>query len=88
MNEYLNRKYKDHELTQTDTSLPRAYGLAKIHKQNCPFRPVISAEGSPTYFLAQFLYIILSECFGQPKSHVKNSSKKLKIKEIRKITES
>ena len=87
VNEYLNRKYKDHELTQTDTSLPRAYGLAKIHKQNCPFRPVISAEGSPTYFLAQFLYIISSECPGKPKFHVKNSFefiKKIKNKSISK----
>ena len=31
VNKYLNRRYEDHELTQTDTSLPRSYGLAKIH---------------------------------------------------------
>ena len=59
---YLNRKYKDHDLTQTDTSLPKAYGLAKIHKPDCPFRPVISTVGSPLYKLAQ-IYDTLSYCF-------------------------
>ena len=50
-----------------------AYGLAKIHKQNCSFRPVTSVIGSPTYFLAQFLYKTLSEFLEKRKSYVKNS---------------
>ena len=35
------------------------YGLAKVHKQlknNClPFRPILSALGTPTYNIAKFL---------------------------------
>ena len=72
-NNFLKRKYKDIELTQTDTSLPKAYGLVKIHKQNRPCRPVISTVGSPLYNLAQILYEELSICFNKPKSHVRNS---------------
>ena len=39
------------------------YGLAKVHKQlinNCPpFRPTLSAIGTPTYNIAKFLVLIL-----------------------------
>ena len=39
------------------------YGLAKVHKQlinNCPpFRPILSAIGTPTYNIAKFLVPIL-----------------------------
>ena len=39
------------------------YGLAKVHKQlinNCPpFRPLLSAIGTPTYSIAKFLVPIL-----------------------------
>ena len=50
-NNFWKEKYKDIELTQTHTFFPKAYGLAKIHKQNCPFRPVISTVASPLYTL-------------------------------------
>ena len=31
------------------------YGLPKIHKTNCPMRPIVSACGTATYQLAKFL---------------------------------
>ena len=49
------RVHKDHELTQTNTSLPRANGLPKVHKQNYACRPVISTVGSPLYDIAKRL---------------------------------
>ena len=36
------------------------YGLPKIHKDNCPIRPIISAVGTYNYKLAKFLNEILS----------------------------
>ena len=33
--------------------LPRLYGLAKIHKENIPVRPVLSMSGLPYYKLAE-----------------------------------
>ena len=33
----------------------RLYGMAKIHKPNCPMRPVLSAIGTPEYSLAKWL---------------------------------
>ena len=36
------------------------YGLPKVHKENCPIRPIISAVGSFNHKLARFLVEILS----------------------------
>jgi len=36
------------------------YGLPKIHKENCPLRPIISAVGTYNYKLAKFLVEILT----------------------------
>ena len=37
--------------------LPRLYGLAKVHKENTPVRPVLSMAGSPCYKLAEKMVI-------------------------------
>ena len=42
--------YKD--LKSTGGQLPRLYGLAKVHKQNVPLRPVLSMPGSPYHKVA------------------------------------
>ena len=34
---------------------PKLYGLPKIHKQNCPLRPILSMIGSPQHHLAKYL---------------------------------
>ena len=33
------------------------YGLPKIHKEGLPFRPILSAINTPSYHLAQFLFL-------------------------------
>ena len=72
-NRYLKHVHKDHELTQTNTSLLRAYDLPKVHKQNYACRPVIPTVGSPMYDISKRLYNVLSNCIDRPKSHVRNS---------------
>jgi len=36
-------------LNCTEGSLSRVYGLPKLHKQNCPFRVIVSSKNSPLY---------------------------------------
>ncbi|XP_071578466.1 uncharacterized protein [Temnothorax nylanderi] len=57
----------------SDGNLPRAYGLPKIHKPNCPFRLIISSINSPLYDLASFLHRIMFKSFPIARSFVKNS---------------
>ena len=52
---------------------PRFYGLPKIHKANCPMRPIVSACGMATYQLAKFLTKILQRYTGITPSFVKDS---------------
>ena len=37
------------------SQLPRLYGLPKIHKTNCPFRPILSMTNAPQERLAKWL---------------------------------
>ncbi|XP_071439029.1 uncharacterized protein [Hetaerina americana] len=53
---------------------PRLYGLPKIHKENTPLRPIVSAIGAPTYNLAKNLNSVLTPFVGLCEHHVKNSS--------------
>ena len=39
--------------TGNTSPAPRFYGLPKIHKANCPMRPIVSACGTATYQLNQ-----------------------------------
>ena len=52
-------------LVSHNGTLPRYYGVPKVHKQGCPLRPIISFVGSPTYELSSFLAGILSDAFGE-----------------------
>ena len=54
-------------------SIPRIYGLPKIHKQNTPLRPIVSFYSSPTYQLSKHLVTILSPLLGATSSTVRNS---------------
>jgi hypothetical protein len=42
-------------LLPSSTRPPRLYGPPKIHKEECPLRPIVSTMGSPTYNLAKYL---------------------------------
>jgi len=52
-------------------NLPRAYGLLKIHKPNCPVRIIVSSINSPLFSL--FLKNILHESLEKTVGHVTNS---------------
>jgi len=61
------------KLHTTDGLLPRAYGLPKIHKQDCPLRIIISSIGSPLYSLSNFLHNTIKSSIPTPHSFLKNS---------------
>ena len=69
-----SKKYYNKLLPTGNTSpAPRFYGLPKIHKANCPMRPIVSACGTATYQLAKFLTKILQKYTGITPSFVKDS---------------
>ena len=47
------------EIRPRAASTPCLYGLPKLHKDNCPLRPILSATGSFTYQTASWLSNIL-----------------------------
>jgi len=59
-------------LHSTDSNLPKAYGLPKIHKANFPFRIIVSSINTALYLLASFLHKIIFNSLSHEKQ-VKNS---------------
>ena len=59
-------------LTASGTCPGVMYGLPKTHKQNCPFRPIISSCKSTNYNLAKYLNVKLSKLI-QDEHSIKNS---------------
>ena len=58
-NNYISkRQYK--YFVRNKPKLPILYGLGKIHKVNCPLRPICSQINSPTYTLSKFLDYLLT----------------------------
>jgi hypothetical protein len=59
---------------KTYASLPYMYGIPKLHKDNCPLRPIISTVGSCLHALASWLASTLSPYLGVfSDSHLKHS---------------
>ena len=56
----------------TGASPPRFYGLPKIHKNNIPFRPIVSSIGSVAYGVAKVLANIIKPLMGCTEHHVQN----------------
>ena len=52
----------------------RFYGLPKIHKNNMPMHPIVSACGTVTYNTATFISKILQNYCGKTSSFVKDST--------------
>ena len=52
----------------------RFYGLPKIHKNNIPMHPIVSACGTATYKTAKFITKILQNYCGKTSSFVKDST--------------
>ena len=75
LNGYLQKQYHNNSLTQTNTQLPKAYGLPKIHKVDIPLRSIISTVNSPIHFLAKILNNELKNCIKKPKSYINNNFK-------------
>ena len=49
------------------------YGLPKLHKPNCPLRPITSFIGSPTYNLSKNISKSLQKTVGLNKYYIKDS---------------
>ncbi|GJQ72197.1 hypothetical protein Trydic_g3288 [Trypoxylus dichotomus] len=58
----------------TEALPPRLYGLPKIHKQDVPLRPIVSAIGAPTYLLAKHLTTLLQLYIGGKPSYIRDSA--------------
>ena len=61
-------------LCKSEALPPRLYGLPKIHKDQTPLRPIVSAIGSPTYELAKYLASLLKPHIGRTDTYVKDST--------------
>lgn len=60
-------------LFPSDWSTPKLYGLPKIHKPECPLRPIVSFIGSPTYNLSKYLVELISPLTGNNNLTLRNS---------------
>ena len=67
------------ELYPTTFHMPRIYGSPKIHKDNCPLRPIVEGIGSVTYALQKALKPILKPIEGDPEFYIKDSKDLVKI---------
>jgi len=47
-------------LYSSDSTLPKAYGLPKIHKKDYPYRIIVSSINTALYPLASYLQKIIS----------------------------
>ena len=71
-----------HRLYPGDT-IPRIYGLPKIHKEGTPLRPIVSSINSVTYNIAKHVASILAPLVGHTAHHVHNSTDFVdKIREV------
>jgi len=60
-------------LRNNDCSLPKAYGLPKVHKEGTPFRIIVSSVNTTLDSFADYLQRILHKSLPLAQSHVKNS---------------
>jgi len=70
--EYISKK-EYFSLHSSDCSLPKAYGLPKIHKTNTPFRIIVSSINTALYSLAAYLQNLISDSLENANSYVNNS---------------
>lgn len=88
INEAIKRSSLDDKLKKTCQqsipTLPRIYGLPKIHKDEIPLRPIVSAVNAPTQALARHLAKSLKSHTNEAPSLVRNS--KDFIEKIQNIT--
>jgi len=68
----LENKLKKKLIPSCET-IPRIYGLPKIHKEGVPLRPIVNTIGSPTYELAKYVAKILKPLVRNTNSFIKDS---------------
>ena len=68
---YLGDNLKRKDILCENTNLPRIYGLPKIHKQNCPLRPVVSLINSPTFYMAKLFNDFFFKSLKTPLTQIK-----------------
>ncbi|XP_054711439.1 uncharacterized protein LOC129221028 [Uloborus diversus] len=61
-------------ISSSEALIPRLYGLPKIHKEELPLRPIVSAINSPTHLLSKHLASFLKPHVGATESFVRDSS--------------
>ena len=69
-------------LPTKNTHTPFLYGLLKIHKGNCPFRPVVSGCDGPTNHLSAYITHFIQLLGSNFPSHIKNTKHFLILIEI------
>ena len=82
VNNFIKNKDLPPNATNLINSNPRTsqfYMLPKIHKQNIPGRPIISAHSCPTAFISQYLDDLLRPMVEALPTYVKDSSHALNI---------
>jgi len=61
------------KLRSSDANLPKAYGLPKVHKDNIPFRLIVSSVNTALYSLASFLQEIITGSLDNTNGYTTNS---------------
>jgi len=80
-------KNKKWQLQQTSNQLPYMRGGPKVHKENCPFRPIVNFRPSPTYKLAKYIANMLKPLIGNNEYIIKNSKTMADILNVTMISE-
>lgn len=80
----LEEKLKKKLIPSYET-IPRIYGLPKIHKEGVPLRPIVNTIGSPTYERAKYVAKILRPLVGNTDSFIKDSHDFVKLIKNEKI---
>lgn len=70
--EYISKEQSFH-LRSSDATLPKAYALPKIHKENILYRIIVSSVNTALYSFAKFLKRILSDNIPKARGHINNS---------------
>lgn len=71
-NKYIS-ELEGKRLITNNASISRFYALPKIHKENTPFRPIVSSIDSPTYRLSKFIQRIISNISKDTPSRTEDS---------------
>lgn len=74
-----------YHLKNSGYNLPRAYGLPKVHKTDCPLRLIISCTSSTLYNIAKFLHHIIKKSISSASSGIENSCDLVRSVEGRRI---